>query len=189
MNSLEDNKIVDLYWERKESAINETANKYFKYCYSISFNILHNSEDAEECVNDTFFSAWKTIPPNRPSCLAVFLGKITRNHSLDKYKKHTAKKRGFGQIELALFELNECVPSKSNVEQEIEEKALVELLNSFLENLPKQKRIMFIQRYWYLMPISAIAECSNESESKVKSTLFRTRNLLKAFLEKEGIKV
>lgn len=189
MSNLEDSEIVDLFWERAESAINETANKYFKYCYSISFNILHNNEDAEECVNDTFFSAWKAIPPNRPNCLAVFLGKITRNRSLDKYKKYTAGKRGFGQTELALSELDECISSTSNVEQEIEEKELEGILNSFLESLPKHKRIMFIQRYWYLMSIRAIAECSNESESKVKSTLLRTRNSLKAFLKKEGITI
>lgn len=188
-NNLEDSKIVDLYWERSEAAINETANKYSRYCHSISYNILHNNADAEECVNDTYFRAWNAIPPNRPNCFAVFLGKITRNLSLDKYKKYTAGKRGLGQTELALSELDECVPSVSNIEQCISEKELVEILNSFLESLPKQKRIMFIQRYWYLMPIKAIAEFSNESESQVKSTLFRTRNALKTILEKEGITI
>lgn len=129
------------------------------------------------------------MPPNRPNCFSVFLGKITRNLSLDKYKKYTARKRGFGQTELALSELDECVPYISNIEQSIDEKDLVEILNSFLERLPKQNRIMFIQRYWYLMPIKAIAEDSNYSESKVKSTLLRTRNVLKSILEKEGITI
>jgi RNA polymerase sigma factor (sigma-70 family) len=187
VNNLEDSKIVDLYWERSEAAIDETANKYSRYCHSISFNILHNTEDAEECVNDTYLRAWNAIPPNRPNCFSVFLGKITRNLSLDKYKKYTARKRGLGQTELTLSELDECIPIKSNVEQSIDEKDLVKILNSFLESLPKQKRIMFIQRYWYLMSIKAIAEDSNYSESKVKSTLFRTRNALKCILEKEGI--
>lgn len=129
------------------------------------------------------------MPPNRPNCFSVFLGKITRNLSLDKYKKYTARKPGFGQTELALSELDECVPYISNIEQSIDEKDLVEILNSFLERLPKQNRIMFIQRYWYLMPIKAIAEDSNYSESKVKSTLLRTRNVLKSILEKEGITI
>ncbi len=189
MNNLEDSKIVDLYWERSEAAINATANKYSRYCHSIAFNILHNSEDAEECVNDTYFRAWNAIPPNRPNCLSIFLGRITRNLSLDKYKKYAAVKRGLGQTELALSELDECVPNISNVEQSIDEKELVEILNSFLESLPKQKRIMFIQRYWYLMSIKAIAENLKVSESKVKSTLFRTRNELKTILEKEGITI
>lgn len=186
---MEDSKIIDLYWERSETAINETEKKYSRHCHSISFNILHNDEDAKECINDTFYRAWNAMPPNRPNCLAVFLGKITRNLSLDKYKKYTAEKRGLGQMELALSELDDCVPSGSNVEQDIDEKELAEILNSFLESLPKQKRIMFVQRYWYLMTTKAIAEHSSKSESQVKSALFRTRKTLKAFLEKEGITI
>jgi RNA polymerase sigma-70 factor (ECF subfamily) len=148
---------------------------------------LHNKEDAEECVNDTYLNAWNAMPPKRPNCLATFLGKITRNLSLDRFKRYTAEKRGFGQMELALSELDEVVPSASSVEQAIEEKELVELLNVFLESLPKQKRLMFMQRYWYLMPIKTVAEHSGTSESQVKSTLFRTRKELKSHLEKEGV--
>ena len=184
---MEDNEIVDLYWERSETAISETSKKYSRYCRFISFNILQNNEDSEECVNDTYLRAWNAIPPNRPNCLATFLGKITRNLSLDKIKKYSTEKRGLGQTELVLSELDNCVPSSSTVEQEIDKKELVEILNSFLENLPKEKRIMFMQRYWYLMPIKEIAQRSGNSESKVKSALFRARNNLKIILEKEGV--
>jgi len=184
---MEDSQIIDLYWERSETAIGETSKKYSRYCLTISFNILHNNEDAEECVNDTYLNAWNAMPPKRPNCLATFLGKITRNLSLNKFKMYTAEKRGFGQTEIALSELGEAVPSVSSVEQAIEEKELVETLNLFLENLPKQKRILFMQRYWYLMPIKAIAEQVGKSDSQVKSALFRIRNELKLHLEKEGV--
>ncbi|MCL2030582.1 MAG: RNA polymerase sigma factor [Oscillospiraceae bacterium] len=184
---MEDRKIVDLYWQRSESAIAETAKKYSRYCLSISFNILHNQEDAEECTNDTYLRAWNAMPPHRPNCLAAFLGKITRNLSLDKFKSYAAQKRGLGQTEIALSELDEVIPSASSVEQAIDEKELAETLNRFLERLPKQKRMMFVQRYWYLMPIRAIAEQWGKRESYVKTTLFRTRQKLKSHLEREGV--
>ncbi|MDR2686247.1 MAG: sigma-70 family RNA polymerase sigma factor [Oscillospiraceae bacterium] len=184
---MDDKKIIDLYWRRSEAAIGETANKYARYCHSISFNILHDMEDAEECVNDTYLRAWNAMPPHRPNCLAVFLGKITRNLSLDKFRNYSAGKRGFAQTALALSELAECVSSASSIEQTMDEKELAEILNHFLKSLPKQKRVMFVQRYWYLMPIKAVAEHLGESESQVKSALLRTRNSLKSFLEQEGI--
>jgi len=184
---MEDSKIIDLYWERDTTAIDETAKKYSRYCHSISFNILHNEEDAEECVNDTYLNAWNAIPPKRPNCLATFLGKITRNLSLDKLKKYSAKKRRHGQMDIALSELDEVLPSTTYVEQALDEKELVKLLNEFLGGLPKQKRIMFVQRYWYLMPIKTIAEQLSMSESKVKSALFRMRNELKSHFEREGV--
>ena len=183
---MEDNEIVELYWERSEAAISETSKKYARYCRFISFNILHNNEDAEECVNDAYLHAWNAIPPNRPNCLMTFLGKITRNLSLDKFRKNNAKKRGFGQTEIILSELDDCIPSSSNVEQDMAEKELTDILNGFIDNLPKGKRIMFMQRYWYLLTIKEIAEQSGKSESQVKSSLFRTRNKLKTIMKKEG---
>ena len=184
---MDDRKIIDLYWRRSENAIGETANKYARYCHSVSFNILHDIEDAEECVNDTYLRAWNAMPPHRPNCLAVFLGKITRNLSLDKFRGYSAGKRGFAQTTLALDELAECVASAASVEQMMADNELAQALNRFLKSLPRQKRVMFVQRYWYLMPIKAVAEHLGESESQVKSTLFRTRNALKSFLEQEGI--
>lgn len=184
---MEDNKIIDLYWERSESAIGETAKKYSRYCHTISYNILHNSEDAEECVNDTYMGAWKSMPPKHPNCLATFLGKITRNLSLDRFKRQTAEKRGSGEAEISLSELDNVIPSASSVEQAIDEKELTELINRFLGKLPKMKRIMFVQRYWYFMPVKEIAEHTKTGESQVKTTLFRVRNELKKYLESEGV--
>lgn len=184
---MDDNEIVELFWERSENAIAETSKKYSRYCHYISYNILHNNEDAEECANDAYFRTWNAIPPKRPDCLATFLGKITRNLSLDRYKRYTAEKRGLGQTVLVLSELEDCVPAAMDVEQATNEMFLVKALNAFLAALPKINRVVFIQRYWYLCAIKEIAEQNGMSESKVKSMLFRIRNELKKHLEKEGI--
>ncbi len=183
---MEDNRIVDLYWQRNESAINETATKYGKYLHSISFHILSNDEDAEECVNDTYNDAWQSMPPHRPSILSTFLGKITRRISIDLWRKHSADKRGGGEVALALDELDECVSGNSNVENEIERQELQQKLNAFLMGLPRLERQVFMCRYWYMDSVSDIAKQFDFSESKVKSMLFRTRNKLRTMLEKEG---
>lgn len=184
---MEDRQIIDLFWERSERAIDETAKKYGKYCYSIAYNILHSREDSEECVNDTYWKAWGIMPPKRPERLGVFLGKITRNLSINRYNYANAKKRGEGQYSIALEELQECIPTTSNVEQAMEEKVLVELFNRFLEGLSVEKRKIFMRRYWYFSHVKEIAAEYGMSESKVKTTLMRTRNELKLFLEKEGV--
>lgn len=184
---MRDSDIVDLYWKRSELAIKETEKKYGRYCYSISYNILQNSEEAKECVNDTYLGAWESMPPNRPSRLSTYLGKITRNLSLNRFKYYSAEKRGLGQTELALVELEDCISSKFSVEQVAEEKMLVQVLETFLWNQKEQKRNMFIRRYWYLQSIKEIARDYRMSESKVTSLLFRVRKELKEYLEKEGI--
>lgn len=184
---MEDKRIVELYWERSEQAIAETAAKYGPYCHYISYNILHSHEDAEECVNDTYAGAWNAMPPHQPSRLATFLGKITRNLSLNRRKQYQAVKRGQGQTELALAELEECVPDGQNVESQLEERQLVACIESFLEALPQMKRKVFVRRYWYLSPVGEIAAQYGMSESKVTSMLFRLRRELKVRLEQEGI--
>lgn len=184
---MDDSEIIELYWERSENAIAETSKKYSRYCLYISYNILHNNEDVEECVNDTYLRTWNTIPPRRPNCLATFLGKITRNLSLNRYKQYTAKKRGLGHTALVLSELEGCIPATSDAEQTTDEMVLAEALNTFLATLPKINRVVFVRRYWYLSAIKEIAKQYDMSESKVKSMLFRTRNELKKHLEKEGI--
>ncbi|MEA4920414.1 MAG: RNA polymerase sigma factor [Clostridiaceae bacterium] len=185
---MEDGEIVNLYWERSENAIIETSKKYSKYCRYIAFNVLHNGEDAEECVNDTYMRAWNSMPMQRPDRLSTFLGKITRNLSINKYKGYTAEKRGAGQTNVVLSELDECVSSES-VEQVIDEMALADAINRFLASLPQPKRIVFMRRYWYMSPIKEIAKEYGMNENKVKSVLFRIRNELKLFLEKEGIAI
>lgn len=186
---MKDDEIITLYWERDEKAITATAERYGSYCHSISYNILHNTEDAQECVNDTWLGAWKSIPPHRPNRLSAYLGKITRNLSLNRYKRYTAEKRGLGQAELVLSEPEECIPAENSVEQIIEEMTLTKSINRFLYAQPRQKRNIFIRRYWYLCPIRDIAASYGMSESKVASLLFRMRNELKTHLEKEEIQI
>lgn len=183
---MEDQKIVDLYWSRSEAAISETQRRYGKYCYSIAYSILVNNEDAEECVNDTYMAAWKAIPPKRPSVLAAFLGKITRHLSIDRWRARSRYKRGCGEIVLALEELGECA-AEETVEGALERKQLTLAFNRFLESLPETERRVFLCRYWYLDPISDIANYYGFSDSKVTSMLHRTRKKLRAVLEKEGL--
>lgn len=183
---MDDRQITALFFERSEKAVSEAQKKYSHYCRCISYNILHSDEDAEECVNDTFFRAWNAIPPNEPKHLGSFLGKITRNLSLDRYEKYNAEKRGRGQVSLVLDELQECLSAggESDIDDSI---ALQDALNSFLHSLPAETRKIFIRRYWYLSSIKEISRDFGIGESKVKMTLLRTRNSLKEFLEKEGI--
>lgn len=119
---MKDHEIIELYWARNQLAITATADKYGSYCHTIAYNILHNNEDAEECSNDTYLGAWNSIPPQRPNRLSIYLGKITRNLALNRYKRYTAEKRGHGQVELVLSELEACIPANTSVEQAIEEK-------------------------------------------------------------------
>lgn len=184
---MDDRQILELYNERSEAALSETAAKYGRYCHTIAYNILLNNEDTEECVNDTYLKAWESIPPQYPNNLSAFLGKITRNLALDKYRYYSREKRNNGQAALALEELLECVPAMSNTEQVIEDNYLVEVLNRFLKGIPAEKRRIFMQRYWYLRSIQEIAKELAISESKVKMTLLRLRSKLKQVLEKEGI--
>ena len=127
---MDDRQIIELYNERSEAAISETADKYGKYCHYIAYNILFNEQDSEECVNDTWFRAWNTIPPQQPNKLSAYLGKITRNLALDRYKFYNREKRGKGQTTLVLEELSECISDGNRTEQEIDVRLLVESLNT-----------------------------------------------------------
>jgi len=182
---MEDRKIIELYWERSEDAISQTEQKYGRFCRSIAYNILHNDEDSEECVSDTYLKAWEEMPPKQPERLSAFLGRITRNISLHRYDRRNAQKRGGGEITLALDELGECIPSGERVESTIDNLELAALLNSFLAALTPQNRIIFVRRYWYLYSIKEISAQLGVSESKVKTSLFRTRSALRTLLEKE----
>ena len=184
---MKDEEMVGLYWMRSEDAVAATAEKYGNYCYSIAFSILHNAEDAEECVNDAYLAAWNSIPPHRPERVAAFLGKITRNVSLNRWKQYNAQKRGEGQTELALSELEECIPAKTGIEQAVEDELLTWSIEKFLYCQPRLKRNLFIRRYWYISSIQELADEYGMSESKVKSLLFRMRKKLKHHLAKEDI--
>ena len=184
---MDDTQIVELYWARKESAIEETRVKYGSYCYSISQNILHNEDDAKESVNDTWLDAWNSMPPHHPSVLSTFLGKLTRRISIDKWRRQNAKKRGDGQMPLVLAELEDCISDGKSIEEETERKLLAEVIATFVKSLPETEQKVFLCRYWYMDSVSSIAARFRFSESKVKSMLYRTREKLRIYLEKEGL--
>lgn len=184
---MEDNQIIQLYFDRAEQAIRETDTKYGGYCYSIAWNILSSAEDAEESVSDTYLAAWNAMPPRRPRVLSAFLGKITRNIALDRWRKYRAFKRGGGQIELALEELGECVSGEESVENALIRREILAGIDRFLESLTQTERMVFLCRYWYLDSTEEIAEKSGFTVSKVKSMLLRIRRRLYARLQEEGL--
>lgn len=186
---MEDAKIVELYWERNQNAISETAAKYGKYCTAIAKNILGNNEDAEECVNDTYMKTWSALPPHRPQMLSTFLGKITRNLSFNQYKMKHADKRGGSEIPLILDELSECVSGAADTEKEIEYKALISEINDFLGILSPEKRNIFIYRYWYSYSVTNIAKICGIKENTVSMILSRTRNKLREYLTERGYEI
>ena len=183
---MEDEKIVELYWRRRECAIDETQAKYGTYCRSIAYNILSDAEDALECENDTYMAAWNAMPPHRPKVLSTFLGKLTRRISLDRWKAGNAQKRGGGTITLSLNELTDCIPIGSSLSDELEAQELGQSISQFLRTLPIRDRQIFLRRYWYCDSITQIAKLFSCGESKIKMTLLRTRNKLQEHLRKEG---
>jgi len=185
---MNDEQIITLYWDRSESAIAETAAVYGRYCHKIAMNILANNEDAEECVNDTYIRAWSSIPPERPNKLSAFLGRITRNLALNVWEKHRAEKRGGGQFDVVLSELEELLSDAgSSVERQIEATSITESLNRFLTEQSDVNRRLFVRRYWHTDKLVEIAVDMGMSVSKAKSILFRMRKNLKIHLEQEGI--
>ncbi len=182
---MEDRQIVALFWARDERAVSEAAAKYGSYCFSIASHILGSRQDAEECVNDTWQGAWSSIPPHRPERLATYLGKLTRRLSMKVLRRNGAEKRGGGQAELSLEELEECLPAGDSVEAGVEFTELVKLLNTFLGALPAARRRVFVRRYWYGQSIAELCKESGFSKSKVESMLHRTRVQLKKYLEQE----
>ena len=175
---MEDGEIVALYWQRSEQAIAETQHKYGGYCYSIAKNILWSAEDSEETVSDTYIGAWNAMPPSRPEQLRTFLGKITRRLALKKLRTQTAEKRGGGETQLVLDELEGCVPAGADVEMQVELRELVRRIDAFLQTLSREERRVFDS-------ITEIAERFGFGQSKVKMMLLRTRGKLLAQLERE----
>ena len=183
---MQDLSIVELYWARDEAAIWESQCKYGTYCHSIAQNILFNCEDSEECVNDTWMRAWNTIPPQRPSVLHTFFGKITRRLAFDRYKLQTAQKRGGGEIALVLDELDGCIPSADRVEDNLEAKELAQSIMRFLKALPERECNLFIRRYFFAETVQVIAKRYGLTANHVAVVLSRVRTRLKDHLRKEG---
>ena len=184
---MDDKRIVDLYWLRDESAIEETDKKYGRYCHYIAYHILADDEDAKEVVNDTYLKTWNTVPPNRPDPLKPYVGTISRQLSLNRFEAQHTQKRG-GQVALALDELSECIPDTNDTDIG-ESVALSDALSRFLWTLPERTRIMFVRRYFYVSPIAEIAADFSMKESAVTMLMLRTRQKLAHFLKKEGFDV
>ncbi|MBQ7873565.1 MAG: sigma-70 family RNA polymerase sigma factor [Oscillospiraceae bacterium] len=183
---MKDEKIIGLYWQRDESAIAESEKKYGAYCFAVAENILHDREDSEEALSDTWMRSWNSIPPKKPQNLKLFFAKITRNLAFDRFKVKTAEKRGGGETALIIGELGECVPSAFCVEEEIAGKELRESINSFVKGLSLRERNVFIRRYFFAEKIGDIAKRYGISENNVSVILSRTRKKLKTHLEREG---
>lgn len=184
---MEDSYIVELFLARSEEAIQETDKKYGRYCHKIAFNILGNTEDSEECVNDAYMRAWGSIPPNEPKSLSSFIGKITRNLALDILRKKKSDKRGGGEIPLVLDEISEFVSGGDQIEKLHESQEITDALNSFLGMLGEVERGVFMRRYWMMEPVADIARRYDISTSNATTMLFRLRARLKKHLTKEGI--
>lgn len=184
---MDDKEIIGLYFARSEEALTETEKKYGPYCHAIAYHILENHDDCKECVNDAFLRVWNAIPPEKPVSLRAYLGKITRNLALGRYRATHTKKRG-GCVEVAMEELREATAGVSP-EEAIDRTELVQLIEAFLDELSPQARVFFLRRYWYFSTVKEIAADYHVSVSSVKVSLLRSRNALKTRLEKEGIQV
>ena len=185
---MDDNKIIDLFWKRDESAIEQTAQTYGRYCWKIAYNILGVEEDVQECLNDTWLGAWNSIPPARPSCLSAFLGKITRNMAISRYRAGHALKRTGDRLSESLDELGECTAySANNVEEAVDRSALEKAINDFLDTVTDKQRRLFVRRYFYMDSVSEISQMYGLGQSDVKVTLLRMRRSLQKHLEKEGL--
>ena len=186
---MDDLQIINGFFNRSEDAISAALDKYGRYCGAVAGNILSNYSDVEECVNDCMLKAWNSIPPARPASLKAYLGKIARNLALDKAEAASAQKRGGGEYTLALDELAEIVSGGTEPEKTLENGELSAAINGFLDGLDETKRRIFVRRYWYLDPVSKIAERFGLKESNVKTMLFRLRKDLAQYLKKEGIEI
>lgn len=184
---MEDEKIIELYWNRSEDAIRETDAAHGRKLHDLSWRILRSYEDAQECVNDTYWKAWDTIPPQRPSYFFAYLAKICRFLSFGRLDWNNAAKRSADVVQLTA-EMELCIPDNRSTWQPNEEQ-LGQLLNQFLEQLPKKSRMIFLRRYWYADSVAEIARRYQMSQSSVKTQLHRTRGKLRSFLEQEGIAV
>lgn len=184
---MEDDQIVKLYFERNETAILETNQKYGPYCTAIAYRILQNSSDAEECVADTWLRAWNAMPPQKPRVLRQFLAKITRNLSLDRWRAARMEKRGGGEITVALEELGECIVGETDPATQLELEELKKSIAAFLRTLPERERSIFLRRYFYLETMETIAKHHGLQNANVRLILSRTRLKLKEFLRKEGL--
>ena len=185
---MDDLAIVELYHRREEQAIAESDKKYGALCRSIALRLLSLREDAEECVNDTWHAAWNRIPPERPHSLGAFLGRITRNLSVSRWRREHAQKRYDG-MEILLSELEDCVPAPGTVEEALDRRQLARAISAWLDSLAEEDRRLFIRRYWYGDPVKELAAERGERANGISQRLLRLRKALRTFLESEGVEL
>ena len=185
---MDDKQIVELYWQRCESAIKETDKKYGRYCHYIAYHILADNEDAKEIVNDTYLKTWNTVPPQRPDPLKSYVGMISRRLALDAYEAQHTQKRG-GEVGVLLAELSECIPDRSGGADIGESVALRDALNRFVRSLPDKTGRIFVRRYWYGDSLSYLSDITGYSENNISQKLFTLRSKLKKRLLKGGFNV
>lgn len=181
-----DREMIDLFFARDERALHEVEKKYGNYCRVIAMRILNVYEDAEECVNDTWLSLWKSVPPNRPENLGAYVSRITRNHALSRLRSQSAEKRG-GNVTVMLGELDDCLSDFRSAEDEYTMKELKEAVRKFCKSLSERDRSIFLSRYFYAHSETEISDAFDISESYVHTLLVRIRKKLKKFLSKEGL--
>ncbi len=184
---MEDRKILELFFKRDETAIEECDKKYGVRCRGVARSVLPSPEDAEECVSDTYLAAWNSIPPQHPLSLSAYLCRLTRNIGIDRLKALTAQKRGGNELTAVLDELAECVASPGSVEGELEARELGREINRFLHSLSQQDRSVFVCRYWLLLPSASVAARLGMKDAAVRMSLMRTRKKLQKFLSEEGL--
>ena len=183
---MDDIKIIDLFFARSELAIEALDGKYGAICHNLSRSILKDQQDAEECVNDAYLGVWNAIPPHSPNPLSVFVCKIVRNISMMRYRANTALKRN-SNYDSTMEELENCLSSSVSVEDSLEEKELIAIIEDFLRGLSQENRVIFLRRYWYGESIAEIAEACGAGSGRIRSSLFRTRARLRRRLEEEGV--
>ena len=183
---MEDEKIIELFFARSELAIKELDNKYGKVCHSISYNILSNDLDAEECVNDAYLGTWNAIPPHRPNPLLAFVCKIVRNVSIMRHRTNTAMKRN-SSFDIAMSEIEDCIAAPETAETSLEAKALAQIIERFLDTLTTENRVIFMRRYWFSDSYADISSLTGLSEKNISVRLTRIRTNLRNYLVKEGV--
>ena len=186
---MNDEQILDLYFARDEQALVETDRKYGGYCFTMANSILHNDQDAEETVSDTYLKAWNAIPPKRPGIFKMFLAKITRNLAFSRWRAYSAEKRGGGEMELVLEELADCLAAPGSVEDTMDAKELARAIRAFLDTHPEREQNIFLRRYFFVEESETIARQYGMKPATVLRTLSRTRMKLKRYLLKEGYAV
>lgn len=186
---MEDEQILDLYFARDEQAVVETDRKYGGYCFTLANSILHNDQDAEETISDTYLKAWNVIPPKRPGIFKMFLAKITRNLAFSRWRSAAADKRGGGEMTLVLEELEGCIAAPGGAEDRLNVRELARVIRAFLDTLPAREQDIFLRRYFFVEESDVIAKRYGMKPATVLRTLSRTRGKLKKYLTQEGYAV